>query len=106
LDALIEGDVVTSVGGERATLRLDSDRLEGTTGCRRLTGRYVERGDEIFATSLSAHGRCPDDLSGQDGHVVGVLGGGFTATVEGDRLTLTSMGGIGLIYRAASAGEE
>ncbi|HEX6207240.1 MAG TPA: META domain-containing protein [Actinomycetota bacterium] len=106
LDALIEGDIVTSVGGERATLRLDSGRLEGTTGCRRLTGRYVERGDVIFATALSAHGRCPADLSDQDGYVVGVLGDGFTATVEGDRLTLTSMGGIGLIYRAASAGEE
>jgi hypothetical protein len=33
--------------------------------------------------------------------VVSVIGDGFVPTLEGDRLTLTDPGSIGLVYRAA-----
>jgi heat shock protein HslJ len=102
LDQLIDGETTATVGGEQATLLLRSDgTFTGSTGCRELTGTFVIRGDEILATRMSADGRCPADLADQDGHVVGVLGDGFTVAIEGDRLTVTAMGNLGLSYAAA-----
>jgi heat shock protein HslJ len=82
------------------SLRLDSNgTLAGSTGCRTLTGRYVVVGGEILATRLGADGECSSALADQDGHIVSVLGDGFRADVDGDRLLLTSTGEQGLIYR-------
>ena len=36
----------------------------------------------------------------QDTHVVSVIGDGFVPTIDGDLLTLTDPGGVGLVYRA------
>lgn len=102
LDSLIEGDTVSSVQGEPAMLIIRSDgTLEGSTGCRRLDGRWVESGDTIQFTEFAALGECPAGLADQDGHVVTVLGDGFTFSIDGNRLTVTAPGGIGLSYRAA-----
>lgn len=101
LDQQIDGEQATPAEGEPATLELRSDStFTGSTGCRGLTGTFVIRGDEILATRMSADGRCPADLADQDGHVVGVLGDGFTVAIEGDRLTVTATGNVGLSYRA------
>lgn len=101
LESLVDGDVVSSVSGDPATLLLGADgSLAGSTGCRTLTGRYVVSGDEVNATELAADGDCPADLATQDGHVIEVLGDGFTAAVDGDRLELASVGNKGLIYRS------
>lgn len=102
LDQLIDGETTATVGGEPATLELRSDgTFTGSTGCRELTGTFVIRGDEILATRMSADGRCPANLGDQDGHVVGVLGDGFTVATKGDLLTVTAMGNLGLSYRSA-----
>jgi heat shock protein HslJ len=86
LDTLIEGDAASSVLGDQATLELRGDgTLEGSTGCRTLTGTYVVSGDEVVATSLAADA---------------VIGDGFRAAIDGGRLTLTSEGDLGLGYRA------
>ncbi len=101
LESLIEGDVVSSVGGEPATLLLGTDgSLTGSTGCRTLTGTYVLSGDQVNATRLAADGMCSPDLADQDGHVIEVIGDGFTAVIDGDRLQLSSIGEMGLVYRA------
>lgn len=103
LDTLVDGETAASTTGEPATLRLDEDgTLTGSTGCRELSGEYVVRGDEVLFTSFGADGECPEELAAQDSHVVGVLGDGFRAAVDGDRLTLTSDGALGLGYRAGS----
>lgn len=87
---------------QQATLEFRADgTLSGSTGCRKLTGTYVVKGDEILATELAAEGRCPKDLADQDAHVVTVLGDGFTVAIEGDQLTLMSMGNLGLVYRSS-----
>lgn len=100
LDALVDGDAVSSVGGGPATLELTGDgRMAGSTGCRTFTGEWVARGDEIQVTSLAMEGECAPGLEAQDGHVIGVLSR-FTATVDGGTLTLASGGGQGLVYRA------
>lgn len=101
LEGLIEGDVTSSVAGERATLELFSDgSMLGSTGCRDLNGRYVIRGAEVLLPELAANGECPAELQEQDGLVVTVLGDGFQAVVEGGTLTVSSRGGLGLVYRA------
>ena len=102
LETLIDGETSSSTSGDAATLTLGADgTISGSTGCRTLTGAYVVQGDEIIVTSMSADGSCPSDgMWRQDGHVVEVLGDGFRAEVDGDRLTLTSTGDLGLVYRA------
>ncbi len=101
LESMIDGETTAPTEGEEATLELRADRtLSGLTGCRQLTGTYVVEGDEILATELAAEGRCPKDLADQDAHVVTVLGDGFTVAIEGDHLTLMSMGNLGLVYRS------
>lgn len=102
LDSLVQGDSVSSVVGERATLELFTDgSMLGSTGCRSLNGRYTVTGAEVLLNELSAEGECPE-LVDQDSLVVTVLGDGFRAAIEGDTLTLSSVGNEGLIYKAES----
>lgn len=101
LDTIIDGETASSVTGDPATLELRSDgTLAGSTGCRALSGTWVESGDTIITPELSAEGECPDDLADQDGRVIEVLEGPFQASVDGQRLTLSSPGDIGLSFRA------
>lgn len=105
LDTLIEGEAASTTMGETATLELGSDgAIVATTGCRELTGEYVVNGSEVIVTSASMAGECPDDLADQDDLVVTVLTDGFTVQIEGQRLTLTSMGGDGLSYTSEVEG--
>lgn len=102
LDTLLQRDVASSAGGDPATLVLDADgTFTASTGCRTLAGRYIVRGGEILVTQMLANGTCPPDLEAQDGQVIEVLGDGFRPTVEGERLTLTDPGGLGLGYANA-----
>ncbi len=101
LETLIRGDTAASVRGE-ATLFLGTDgSVVGSTGCRTFSGAHVIDADRVLFTTLSMAGDCPEELAGQDGLIVGVLGDGFTTVIEGDLLTLTSRGEEGLVYRNA-----
>jgi heat shock protein HslJ len=105
LDTLIQGDTAASVLGSPA-LRLRGDgSLEGDTGCRSFRGRYVLAGDEVRVLGLDVDdaataGVCSPAGEKQDRIVLGVLGDGFRAAVEGDRLTLTAAGADALVYRS------
>lgn len=102
LDGYLTGDAVSNEPGmDAATLTLHADgTLSGSTNCRRLTGTWVEAGGEIQLSELSAHGECDAAAADLDDRIVEVLGDGFTATVDGRRLTLTSRGGVGLTFVA------
>jgi heat shock protein HslJ len=101
LESLVDADSVSSVGGERATLELFSDNsMLGSSGCRDLHGRYEVAGAEVTMPEMAAEGECPPDLQAQDDQVISVLGDGFRASVDGQVLTLTTSGGLGLVYRA------
>lgn len=103
LDTIIDGETASSVTGDAATLELRSDgTLVGSTGCRTLTGTWVESGDTIVTPELSASGECPAELAPQDGQVVEVLEGPFQASIDGQRLTLTAPGNVGLSLRATT----
>jgi heat shock protein HslJ len=102
LDTLFIGDVASSPQGDPATLELRSDgTFSGSTGCRSFSGEWLEQGAQIIAPTWGMdQTECPAELGQQDGHVVTVIGDGFIPTVEGDLLTLTDPGGVGLVYRA------
>lgn len=87
---------------EPATLTLSSGgRLTGTTGCRKLEGRWEDRSGVIAVPVLSASGRCPADLKEQDGHVVQVIGDEFTVEIDGRSLTVSDvLSTNGLMYVA------
>ena len=103
LDGLIQGDSVSSVAGERATLEFFTDgSLIAGTGCRTLVGSYVVNGGELIVTNLSAEGDCPEDLQHQDSQVVTAFEGVMRVQVEGDRLTTWVAGDEGLSYLAES----
>jgi heat shock protein HslJ len=100
LDSLIVGDTVTSAQGE-ATLLIGSDgTVSGSTGCRTFSGSHVIDADTVLFTTFAMAGDCPAELANQDGLIVDVLGDGFTPVIEGDRLTLSSRGSEGLVYRS------
>lgn len=104
LEALVNGrgpeGAVSSASP--ADLELSNDgTLGGSTGCRELSGEWSERGNEILFTTFSTEGHCSADKADQDDHVVGVLGDGFTVSIDGPELTIfRSRGDEGLIYRA------
>jgi heat shock protein HslJ len=103
LESVFVGDVAASPLGEPATLLLREDgTFSGSTGCRAFDGAWIEATGQIQATSMAMdQTECPADIAGQDSHVVSVIGDGFVPTVEGQLLTLTDPGGIGLVYRAS-----
>ena len=106
LEALGQDGRLTPAQGDPATLRLDADGgMVGSTGCRDLVGRYLTSGREVVLNELGAEGDCPSSLQAQDSLVISVLGDGFVATVDGDRLELVSSGGEGLRYRAITEDE-
>lgn len=101
LDSVLVGDVAASPMGEPATLKLSDDgTFTGSTGCRTFSGEWAEQGDQIVAPSWGLDGTCSAELSGQDEHVVSVIGDGFIPTIDGELLTLMDPGGVGLVYRA------
>ncbi len=103
LDGLVQGDAVSSVSGERATLEFFSDgSFIGSTGCRTLVGDYQTSGSEIIVTSLSADGECPQDLMEQDSRVVTAFEGPIRIEISGDQMTTWVAGDEGLVYRADS----
>jgi heat shock protein HslJ len=101
LDALVDGDAVSSTMGEPATLELrDDGTLSGHTGCRTFDGRYERDGGEVRVTDLVNDDRACPDLARQDEHVLSVIGDGFAYAIDGDRLILTD-GDLGLVYLVA-----
>lgn len=108
-DGSVSSTVVTA---DEATLRLaDDGTVEATTGCRAFTGSWTERGDEIVFPELGVRDDAPDGaaadttsceaaVAAQEDHVLSVLGDGFRAEVDGQRLTLRSRDDLGLLYRA------
>ena len=100
LETLVDGETATSTVSE-PVLRLGADGgLHATTGCRILTGTWRAHGSTIVVPELRADGDCPRALAEQDEHIGSVLGDGFRAQVDGDRLTVTARDGWGLVYRA------
>ncbi len=102
LEALVDGEVVSSVTG-RSTLRLEDDgSITAATACTTLTGRWQPTGDRIELPEAAGESReCPPEARGQDEHELAVIGGGFRATIEEDRLTLVIDDGRGLVSRAS-----
>lgn len=102
LETLIVGDVAERAG-EGATLRLAEDgSMEGSTGCRSFVGSWVEGDGRILVTRMEMdEAECPADREAQDRFVVSLVGDGFSASVQGELLTLVDPGSFAGVYRAA-----
>lgn len=102
LDTLIEGDAASTLPGiEAATLVFGEDgSLNGSTGCRTITGRWTQQGATITMAELALDGTCAGDAETLDAAIVGVLEQA-TVEIDGERLTLMASNGNGLSYRAA-----
>lgn len=101
LDGMIEdGAVATPVLDTRASLEFFTDgSMLGDTGCRPFVGRYTVSGAEVILTEMTADGQqCEPELSDQDNHFLAVLGDRFTFRIEGDRLSLSGDGNVGLAF--------
>ncbi len=119
LEALVTGTgadapaTSTAADAEVATLRLEPEgTMDATTGCRSFAGEWIETGDEILLTTfgqrddspnVAADGTttCAPAVVAQEDHVLSVLGDGFRAAIDSQRLTLLSRDGLGLHYTAA-----
>lgn len=103
LESLVAGQTASSpvVSADPARLVLDEDgTFEGTTGCRSFTGGWEVSGDVVEVTQMVFEGDCKAGAE-QDSHVAAVIGAGFRAERDGNRLTLTSeKGDLGLVYRS------
>lgn len=104
LESLVDGELASSTVASAEPARLilkDGGTFEGTTGCRSFTGGWVVAGDVVEVTSMVFEGNCKPAAAEQDSHVASVLGGGFRAEREADRLTLTAEKlDLGLVYRS------
>lgn len=100
LESLVIGEAVSSVIDAPTIEFGDDGVVTGDTGCRAFDGSY-----ELDGTTLTIEGlvvedvACAADLTAQDEHVLAVLGGEMTVTIEGNRLSLGG-GENGLDYRA------
>jgi heat shock protein HslJ len=102
LETLIEQDVASSTVGGPAVLVLAADgTVEASTGCRTLRGTWDTEAGRIVVPSTALEGTCSAELAAQDGHVLEALGSAFEVRVNGDLLTVTGKGRLGLLYRAA-----
>jgi heat shock protein HslJ len=104
-DSVVDGDSASATNtDEPLTLRVSEDgTVTTTTGCRSLTGTWQTDGGTVTVTDhgWSGHGCGWTAIEQQDEHIVDVLTGGFTVTIEGDVLTLDGADGRGIVYRAA-----
>lgn len=101
LDGLVTGDSVSSVIGDRATLELFSDgSFLGSTGCRSFNGNYTEVAGGLRTTDITPQGKCTDDLSAQDSHVLAVLDGSYETEIDTGSFYITTSGEMGLVYLA------
>lgn len=104
LDTLVSGDTAASTVHGAEPIRLSfsaDDTFTGSTGCRSFAGTYKLTASTLTVLELSADGRpCADAVGQQDAQVLAVLGDGFTAAIQGDRLTITGRDGGQLVYAA------
>jgi heat shock protein HslJ len=101
LDGLVSGDSVSSVSGDRATLELFSDgSFLGSTGCRSFNGTYTAEAEGLTTTDITPQGKCTDDLSAQDSHVLAVLEGTYRTEIDKQSLHISTSRELGLVYLA------
>ena len=104
LESLVDGESVSStVPGGSLVLR-ESGTFEASSGCGDLIGSFRLHDSAVAVSSFqhepAATARCTAQAVSQHEHMVDVLREGFTAQIDGDRLTLTSTQELGLVFRA------
>ena len=101
LESLVEGESVSSVLGNGLLHLNDDGTFVGNGGCADFSGTWeVSDGEVAIEDFTFVDADCPTEYLAQQEHIESVFGEGFTATVEGDQLTLGSLtSDNGLVYR-------
>ena len=101
LESLVEGDAVSSVLGNGLLHLNDDGTFIGNGGCADFSGTWeVSDGKVTVEDFAFVAADCPNEYLDQQEHIETVFSEGFTATVEGDQLTLGSLEtDNGLVYR-------
>jgi heat shock protein HslJ len=94
------GAVMPAVLG--ATLVLKNGSITGSTGCRTFAGTYMVNTGRFEVGSFAMDGECPQNGRGQDDHIVGVLGDGFSPQIADGNLVLSGRFATGLVYEPAA----
>lgn len=106
LETMLDGETASSTvaGAQPTTLRIEDDgTLTGHTGCNQLSSRAevvdgrLALAEDLVQTDIA----CDELVMDQERHVLDVLGAEPAITIEGDRLTLLTDSGLGLVYRAS-----
>jgi heat shock protein HslJ len=100
LETIVVGEIASTVPGQATLLLRPDGTMAGSTGCRDFVGPWMDRADGTITLEpmMDAIG-CAEPLGTQGQHVTRVLGGRPRASVDGQQLTLTADGGLGLVYR-------
>jgi len=101
LESLVEGESVSSVLGNGLLHLNDDGTFVGNGGCADFSGTWeVSDGEVAIEDFTFVDADCPTEYLAQQEHIESVFGEGFTATVEGDQLTLDSLTSDNrLVYR-------
>lgn len=98
---LYEFGGMTTAGIEQARITFAADgTFSGSTGCRDVTGTWSSDATTITTIEFAVSGTCTGPLVEIDEIVVAVLTEGFSATIDGDRLTARPRQDLGLDYFA------
>jgi heat shock protein HslJ len=102
LESVNNGDAVTTELGDASLVFGDDGSIHGSAGCRGFAGDYVTRSDgTITITHIEIDtADCPSDIAVQETAVFDVIGQGFRATIDDNRLTISRDGSAAsLVYR-------
>lgn len=105
VDSIVDGQAVSSVpaGAQAHLVFADGNRVEGTTGCNRLTGTAAQNGTTItFSEITTTKVQCAQEMQPLESAVLAVLDGAVTQDISADVLVLTRPDGRGLHLRASS----
>ena len=100
-ETVIRGDAVSSAMGAGLLHFNDDGTLVGNAGCADFTGTWEVSDGEVTVEDFTfADADCPADVQTQQDTLESVIAYGFTATIEGDQLTLGSINSSdALVYR-------
>ena len=100
-ETLIRGDAASSVMGAGLLHFNDDGTLVGNAGCADFAATWEVSDGEITVNDFTfADADCPADYQTQQDTLESVIAYGFTATIEGDQLTLESINSSdALVYR-------
>ncbi|MEV6288184.1 META domain-containing protein [Kribbella sp. NPDC051770] len=102
LDSIVTGETVSTPGNGGAFLKINGDRVTGSTSCNELQGVVARTGDKLTFGSIGTTRRaCSGPAAELEKRILGTLNGEVSYTIDADKLQLRSPTDDGLDFKAA-----